>query len=259
MIFEKLIQLYAAVCEVCMQTLSILILSSSTCPFSSFYFQFSVQIPKTASIDNMFLVFFFYLSFFWPAKLGGLRACRLTPPHLIRLLVIVLSNKRLYPLKTVHCFERDVLLNCPACWTCMVVFFLCLKMSFLSDDSSMAFILHLWPPHFFGTATKKWQDFPPLDIYTSAFQLCWSAPPSAVIWLQWMRYALMEVDRRGSWCEGERKVFTIKEITSPFPGSLVCCLKPILLFNDIPLCICLHLNFLKCNLSIKFYNLSCKR
>lgn len=34
-------------------------------------------------------------------------------------------------------------------------FLLCLKMSFLSDDSSMAFILHLWPPHFFGTATKK--------------------------------------------------------------------------------------------------------
>lgn len=74
---------------------------------------------------------------------------------------------------------------------------------FLSDDSSMAFILHLWPPHFFGTATKKWQDFPPLVIYTSAFQLRWSAPPSAVIRLQWMRYAfLMEADRRGSWCEG---------------------------------------------------------
>lgn len=74
---------------------------------------------------------------------------------------------------------------------------------FLSDDSSMAFILHLWPPHFFGTATKKWQDFPPPEIYTSAFQLRWGAPPPAVIRLQWMRSAfLMEADRRGSWCGG---------------------------------------------------------
>lgn len=97
-------------------------------------------------------------------------------------------------------------------------FFLCLKMSFLSDDSSMAFILHLWPPHFFGTATKKWQDFPPLVIYTTAFQLCWSAPPSAVIRLQWMRYAfLMEVDRRGSWCEGgNEKTSLLRKSPIPF-------------------------------------------
>lgn len=113
--------------------------------------------PSTICFGSFYLFFFFF--FFLSAKLGGLRACRLTPPHLMRLLVIVLSNIRLYSLQTIHCFSRDVLLNCPACWTCTVFFllffFLCLKMSFLSDDSSMAFILHFWPPHFFGTATKK--------------------------------------------------------------------------------------------------------
>lgn len=219
MIFKKLIQLYAAVdytkCACKHQVYSSEVHQLAL--FSSFYVEFSVQIlVKTASIDNMFLVFFFIFSFFC---LPNLEDCEpVVWRHLIScvLLVIVLSNNRLYSLQTIHCFYRDVLLNCPACWTCMVfVFcfffpFLCLKMSFLSDDSSMAFILHLWPPHFFGTATKKWQDFPPPHptpllhvIYTSAFQLCWSAPPSAVIRLRWMRYAfLMEVDRRGSWCEG---------------------------------------------------------
>lgn len=114
---------------------------------------------------------------------------------------------------------------------------------------------------FLGLQQKSDRTSHPFVICTSAFQLCWSAPPSAVIRLQAMRCALpMEVDPRGSWCEGQRKVFTVKEITSLFPGSLVCCLKPILLFNDIPLCICQHLNiFTAFNLSIKFYNLSCKR
>lgn len=31
-----------------------------------------------------------------------------------------------------------------------------------SDDSSMSFITPSWPPHFFGTNTKKWQDSPTL-------------------------------------------------------------------------------------------------
>lgn len=78
--------------------------------------------------------------FFSSAKLGGLRACRLTPPHLMRLLAFVLSNKRLYSLQTIHCFFyyfflRKCKLNFPACWTCMVfIFFMCLNMSFLSDE-----------------------------------------------------------------------------------------------------------------------------
>lgn len=91
--------------------------------------------------------------------------------HLISCVCLLMcwATKRLDSSQTIHCFYRDLLLNC----TCMldmygffsVLFsfsFLCLKMSlFFSDDSSMAFILHLWPPHFFGTATKKCQDFPP--------------------------------------------------------------------------------------------------
>lgn len=145
-----------------------------------------------------------------------------------------IEQQQTIPIKNCSLFWKRCVIELP-CMLDMYGFFslLCLKMSFLSDDSSMASILHLWPPHFFGTATKKCQDFPPLDIHTCAFQLCWSAPPSAVIRLQWMPYALMEVDLRGSWCEGGRE----KELTSPLPESLVCCLKPILLFNDIPLCI----------------------
>lgn len=87
MIFKKLIQLYAAVdytkCACKHQVYSSEVHQLAL--FSSFYVEFSVQIlVKTASIDNMFLVFFFYLFFFLSAKLGGLRACRLTPPHLMR-------------------------------------------------------------------------------------------------------------------------------------------------------------------------------
>lgn len=68
MIFKKLIQLYAAVdytkCACKHQVYSSEVHQLAL--FSSFYVEFSVQIlVKTASIDNMFLVFFFNLFFFF--------------------------------------------------------------------------------------------------------------------------------------------------------------------------------------------------
>lgn len=148
-----------------MQALSrpILFWSSSTCPFSSFYFEFSVQIPvKTASIDNMFLVllpfffsFFFFVCQTWRSASLPFDA---TSSHAFACYCVEQQDYIHYKLFIVFkemCYWTA--LHAGHVW----FFFLCLKMSFLSDDSSMAFILHLWPPHFFGKATKKWQDFPP--------------------------------------------------------------------------------------------------
>lgn len=235
--FWKLIQLYAAVYKVCMQALSIATLSKF---INLHFFIILLWIQCTENCIHRQYVFGLFLPFFCSsAKLGGLRACRLTPPHLMRLLAFVLSNKRLYSLQTIHCFFLLVFFKENVNWTFLhaghvwFLFSLCAWICHFCQ-MSMAFIHSL---HFFGTATKKWQDFtphpPPPPPYTSAFQLCWSAPPAAVIRLQWMRYAFqMGVDRRGSWCEGKKKI-----LHDPFPESLVCWLKPILLFKYIPLCL----------------------
>lgn len=150
-----------------MQALSILLWSSSTWPF----FIILVLIQCTDSYQKCIhrqyvFSFFFFLSpffifyFFLSAKLGGLQACRLTPPHLMRLLVIVWSNKRLYPLQTLHCFKEMCY------WTALHAghvwfFFLCLKMSYFVGWLQHGTHTSFRPPHFFGTETKKWQDFPP--------------------------------------------------------------------------------------------------
>lgn len=134
--------------------------------FSSLFFEFSVQIPvQPASIDSMFLVFFFHyfaLFFVWQTWRTASLPFDATSSHAFACYCV--EQRKDFSSQTIHCFYRDVLLNC----TCMLdmygffffFFFLCLKMSCFLSDSSMAFILHLWPPHFFGTATKKWQDFP---------------------------------------------------------------------------------------------------
>lgn len=76
---------------------------------------------------------------------------------------------------------NDRLLMCDRCANCAlhaghVRFLFVLEDVLLSDDSSMIFILHLWPLHFFGAASKKWQDFPPTHVMNpGAFLLCWSA------------------------------------------------------------------------------------
>lgn len=95
-----------------MQAQSILLWSSSTWPLffhhftlNSVYRFLSNLHPSTICFGSFCLFFFF---FFLSAKLGGLRACRLTPPHLMRLLVIVLSNIRLYSLQTIHCFFQEM-------------------------------------------------------------------------------------------------------------------------------------------------------
>lgn len=101
-------------------------------PFSSFFFEFSVQNPlQPASIDNIFFGLFITLPFFVSAKL--LEECEPAVwRHLISCLFLcwATKKKRLCSSQTVHCFYTDVLLNC----TCMLdmygffCFFLCLKM-----------------------------------------------------------------------------------------------------------------------------------
>lgn len=201
----KLIQLYDAVYYVCMQALSILLWSSSTCVFHHFAFNSVYRyLSKSASINNMFW------SFPFPFCLPNLEDCELAIfRHLISCVCLLLcwATKDNIILKQYSLFLKKeicyrIALHAGHVW--FYFLFFVLEDVLLSDDSSMAFILHLWPHHFFGTATKKWQDLPPLAICTSAFQLCWSAPPLAVIRLQWMHYNafIVEVDRRASGCDG---------------------------------------------------------
>lgn len=118
-----------------MQALSIRLGSSSTCLFhlSTLKSVYKYR-SKTASIysKKTFLAFFPFC--FCSAKLGGLRACHFTPPHLMRYACyFVLSNKQTILLirNNIHYFKIDMLLNWPACWTCTgFLFFLCLKMYF---------------------------------------------------------------------------------------------------------------------------------
>lgn len=153
----------------------------------------------------------FFLSFFCLPNSEDLRACRLTPPHLMRLLVIVLSNKRRCSLQTIHYFLKRCVIELP-CMLDMYGFFCCF-FSLCAWRCPFCRMTPAWHSYFIyelltflGQQQKSDKTPPPLVIYTSAFQLCWSAPPSAVIRMQWMRFAfLMEVDRRGSWCEGGKK------------------------------------------------------
>lgn len=157
-------------------------------------------------------VFFFFLPFFLSAKLGGLRACRLTPPHLM--LVFVLSNKKTKFITNYSLFLKRCLIELP-CMLDMYGFFF--FFSVLEDVGWLQHGIHtsFMASSLFWDSNKKVTGLPPtlpspppplLVMYTSPFQLCWSAPPSAVIRLQWMRFAfLMEVGRRGSWCEGGQK------------------------------------------------------
>lgn len=57
------------------------------------HFTFNSVYRFLSNLHPSTVCFWSFYFFFLSAKLGGLRACRLTPPHLMRLLVIVLSNK----------------------------------------------------------------------------------------------------------------------------------------------------------------------
>lgn len=100
---------------------------------------------------------------------------------------------------------------------------------FLSDDSSMAFIYFIYGLlTFLGQQQKSDRTSqPPCNLYKLQFSCVEVHHHRLSLGLQWMRLCIPA----GSWSagilvRGEKKVFTIKEITSPFPGSLVCCLKP---------------------------------
>lgn len=91
--------------------------------------------PSTNTFFDFFCLLLLLLLFFYDfAKLGGFcEPAVVTPPHLMPSLVIVLNNKRRHSLQTIQFFfffcGKDVLLDCPACWTCMVCFFsfICLR------------------------------------------------------------------------------------------------------------------------------------
>lgn len=108
---------------------------------SSFCFEFSLS-SSTNEIS--------FKTFFLPFVCQSVED--LSSPHLIRLLVFVLSRKRLNLL----CDSADCALHAGHVW-----FFLCLKMSFLSDDSSMVFILHLRCFTFLGHHQKSDRTFLP--------------------------------------------------------------------------------------------------
>lgn len=194
---------------------------------------------------GLFLIFCFL-----SAKLGGLRACRFDATSSHALLLCWATKKKdyiAYSLQTLF-LKRDVLLN----WPCMLdmygscFFFLLLFCAWRCPFCRMTPAWHsffiLRPSSLFWDSDKKvtgllthpptYPPTPPASVtYTSAFQLCWSAPPSAVIRLQRMRkmHSCWKFDRRGSWCKEGGKRGKEKK-TSPTPSFsfyflevLVCC------------------------------------
>lgn len=93
----------------------------------------------------------------------------------------------------------------PACWTCMVFFFFS-SFSFCAWRCPFCRMTPAWHSYFiYGLLTflrqqqksDRTSHLPHTLSTVRAFQLCWSAPPSAVIRLQWVRNAfLLEVDQR---------------------------------------------------------------
>lgn len=224
-----MIQLYAAVYWVCMPALSIL-WSSSTCPF--FIILLWIQCTKLSELHPSTICFwsffFFYISFFFVCQTWRIASLPFdaTSSHC---LFFVLSNKRLYSLQTIIVFKEM------SYWTSLHAghvwfFFSFCAWRFLSDDSSMAFILHLWPPHFFGTATKKWQDFPPTPHPPCNLYKCISAVLKCTTsGCQWMRFMHCWWKLIGGDPRGKKKGLLRR---SPIPFLLL-----ILLFKRIPLCI----------------------
>lgn len=144
-------------------------------------------ICQTASIDNMFLVFF-YLSFFCLPNLEDCEPAVLTPPHLIRLLVIVLSNKKTISITNYSLFLKRCVIELPCMLDMYGIFFL----SVLEDVLFVGWLQHgihssFMASSLFWDSNKKVTGLPtPCNLYKciSAVLKC---RPSAVIQLQWMR------------------------------------------------------------------------
>lgn len=179
-------------------------------------------------IDVFFFTFSFFVCQTW--RIASLPVWR----HPISCLLLCWATKDCIHHNLFIVFLKRCVIELP-CMLDMYGFFFFL--SVLEDVLFVGWLQHgihtsffYRPPHFFGTATKKCQDFPtPCNLYKCISAGVGSAPPpSAVIGLQWVRCAFLlgKCCRRGSWCEGEKKkkkTSLTKEITKPFPGSLVCC------------------------------------
>lgn len=197
--FWKLIQLYAAVYEVCMQALSILLSwSSSTCPF--FIILLLTQCTDSCQncIHRQYVFGLFFLSFFLSAKLGGLRACRFdaTSSHAFCLLLCWATTDCIH-------YKLFIVFKEMCYWTALHAGHVWFFFSVLEDVLFVGWLQHgihtsfMASSLFWDKQQKSDRTSHPLVIYSSAFQLCWSAPPSAVIRLQWMRYI-----PGGSWSAG---------------------------------------------------------
>lgn len=157
----KLIQLYAAVYQVCMQALSILLWSSSTWPF----FIILVLIQCTDSYQKCIhrqyvFSFFFFLSpffLFYFFCLPNLEDCKPAVwRHLISCVCLLLCGA------TKDCIHYKlfiVLKRCVIELPCMLDMygfsFYAWRCPILSDDSSMALILHLGLLTFLGQRQKS--------------------------------------------------------------------------------------------------------
>lgn len=202
------------------------------------YLKFSARIPVwPTSFGSMFLLFF-YFYFCTPFVCQTWRIASLPfLRHLISCLLLCWTTKRLYPLQTVHCFWRDVLLNC-ALHAGHVRFFFSFSffMSFfcrMTPAWHSYFIYELLT--FLGHATKKWQDWA-----VRAFLLRWSvrAPPvrrcSGCAAHSWWKATGGDPGVRGR--GADTRLSSWRKITNPFPGALVCCF--ILLFKVLGFFVC---------------------
>lgn len=213
-------------------------------PLAPFYIIFTLNsvyrfLSKLHPSTKCFWSFFFFFPPF--LCLPNLEDCDATSSHACFFFCVEQEKKDYIHYKLFIVFKKRCLIELP-CMLDMYGFFF---FTVLEDVLLVGWLTPAWHsyfiyglPHFFGTAAKKWQDFPtypphhhhhhhhphphpsPLVIYTSSFQLCWSAPPSAVIRLQWMRLCIPD----GSWSAGilhgargetEKKTPLLKETTDP--------------------------------------------
>lgn len=159
----KLIQLYAAVYQVCMQALSILLWSSSTWPFFIILLLIQCTDSYQKCIHRQYVFPFFFLSFsffifyFLFFCLPNLEDCEPAVwRHLISCVCLLLcgATKDCIHYKLFIVLKRCVI-ELP-CMLDMYGFSFCAwRCPFLSDDSSMALILHLGLLTFLGQRQKS--------------------------------------------------------------------------------------------------------
>lgn len=158
----KLIQLYAAVYQVCMQALSILLWSSSTWPFFIILlliqctdsYQKCIHRQYVFPFFSFFLLFLFFNFYFFVCQTWRIASLPFdaTSSHAFACYCVEQQ-------KTIHYKLFIVLKRCVIELPCMLDMygfsFCAWRCPFLSDDSSMALILHLGLLTFLGQRQKS--------------------------------------------------------------------------------------------------------